>query len=120
MLAADGDTWWERVGQLARISTLTAIWAKGRIGGEYHIEKDIGRRQPWQRRWSTAAISTMRSMGRASQFFFTPGGKVGKEIARPVADALSSYFQVVVYDRRNTGASDLIIYRGKVGAGPVG
>ena len=40
---------------------------------------------------------------------FTPGGRSPKSIMRPVAECMAPRYRVVIYDRRNCGASDIVI-----------
>ena len=48
-------------------------------------------------------------MGSGQPIIFTPGGRSGKEVVRPVAERMASHYRTVIYDRRNCGASDVII-----------
>ena len=40
---------------------------------------------------------------------FTPGGRNPKSIMRPVAERMAPRYRAVIYDRRNCGASDIVI-----------
>lgn len=40
---------------------------------------------------------------------FTPGGRSPKSIMRPVAERMAPHYRTVIYDRRNCGASDIVI-----------
>lgn len=48
-------------------------------------------------------------LGHGSPVVFTPGGWLDMEIPRQLATQLSSRYQVLIYDRRNCGASDIVI-----------
>ena len=48
-------------------------------------------------------------MGSGTAIVFTPGGRSPKNIMRPVAEALAPTNRTVIYDRRNCGASDILI-----------
>ncbi len=48
-------------------------------------------------------------MGSGQPIVFNPGGRASRALVRPVAERLASQYQVVIYDRRNCGASDIVI-----------
>jgi pimeloyl-ACP methyl ester carboxylesterase len=48
-------------------------------------------------------------LGHGPPVVFTPGGWLDMEIPRRLAEQLSSRYQVLIYDRRNCGASDIVI-----------
>ena len=48
-------------------------------------------------------------LGSGQPIVFTPGGKGGMNIMRPVAERMAPHYQVIIYDRRNCGASDIVI-----------
>lgn len=48
-------------------------------------------------------------LGQGSAVVFTPGGLEGIKVARPFAEPLSSRYQILIYDPRNCGASDVVI-----------
>jgi len=48
-------------------------------------------------------------LGQGTPVVFTPGGWNDMEIPRQLAEQLSSQHQVLIYDRRNCGASDIVI-----------
>ena len=47
--------------------------------------------------------------GAGVPIFFTPGGRGPGEIMRPIAERLAPGYRTVIYDRRNCGASDILI-----------
>lgn len=49
------------------------------------------------------------SFGSGPALVLTPGGRMEKEVLRPLARALADRCHVVTWDRRNTGASDLYL-----------
>ena len=48
-------------------------------------------------------------MGSGVPVVFTPGGRSPKSIMRPVAERMAPNYRTVIYDRRNCGASDIVI-----------
>lgn len=48
-------------------------------------------------------------MGSGVPIFFTPGGRSPRAIMRPIAERLAPGNRTVIYDRRNCGASDIVI-----------
>jgi pimeloyl-ACP methyl ester carboxylesterase len=48
-------------------------------------------------------------LGQGPPVVWTPGGFEDKERARPLAERLSSRYRVLIYDRPNCGASDVVI-----------
>ena len=48
-------------------------------------------------------------MGRGEPVVLTPGGRSGMEAVRGLAERLASSYRVIIYDRRNCGASDVVI-----------
>ena len=48
-------------------------------------------------------------LGQGTPVVFTPGGWNDMESPRQLAELLSSQYQVLIYDRRNCGASDIVI-----------
>jgi pimeloyl-ACP methyl ester carboxylesterase len=48
-------------------------------------------------------------MGNGTPLALTPGGRSGMEAVRRLAERLAPYYRVIIYDRRNCGASDVII-----------
>jgi pimeloyl-ACP methyl ester carboxylesterase len=48
-------------------------------------------------------------MGAGMPVALTPGGRAGMEGVRPLAERLASHYRVIIYDRRNCGASDVAI-----------
>ena len=47
--------------------------------------------------------------GSGVPIFFTPGGRSPKAIMRPIAERLAPDYRTIIYDRRNCGASDIVI-----------
>ena len=48
-------------------------------------------------------------MGEGEPIVFIPGGRSDKEVMRPIAEMLAADYRCIIYDRRNCGASDVII-----------
>ena len=48
-------------------------------------------------------------LGRGTPVALTPGGRMDMEAVRSLAEALSSQYRVLIYDRQNCGASDVVI-----------
>ena len=48
-------------------------------------------------------------MGSGQPVALTPGGRSGMEAVRGLAERLASHYRVIIYDRRNCGASDVAI-----------
>ena len=48
-------------------------------------------------------------MGSGTPLALTPGGRSGMEAVRGLAERLAPHYRVIIYDRRNCGASDVII-----------
>jgi pimeloyl-ACP methyl ester carboxylesterase len=48
-------------------------------------------------------------LGQGAPVVVIPGGRSGKEGARPLAEHLASKYRAIIYDRRNCGASDVLI-----------
>ena len=48
-------------------------------------------------------------MGRGTPVVLTPGGRSGMEAVRPLAERIAHEHRVIIYDRRNCGASDVLI-----------
>ncbi len=48
-------------------------------------------------------------MGAGQPIVFIPGGRSDKEVMRPIAEMLAANHRCIIYDRRNCGASDVII-----------
>lgn len=48
-------------------------------------------------------------LGNGPPVALTPGGRMGMEAVRPLATHLAAEFRVLIYDRRNCGASDVVI-----------
>ena len=48
-------------------------------------------------------------MGSGQPIVFIPGGRASKDLVRPVAERMASQYRVVIHDRRNCGASDIVI-----------
>ena len=52
-------------------------------------------------------------MGSGPPLAMTPGGRNDRNPLRELAEWLAEDFRVIIYDRRNTGASDFVISRGE-------
>ena len=52
---------------------------------------------------------TYEEMGSGTPIALTPGGRQGMEAVRGLAERLASQYRVIIHDRRNCGASDVII-----------
>ena len=48
-------------------------------------------------------------MGSGTPIALTPGGRSGMEAVRGLAERLAPHYRVIIHDRRNCGASDVII-----------
>jgi 2-hydroxy-6-oxonona-2,4-dienedioate hydrolase len=48
-------------------------------------------------------------IGEGAPVVITPGGRIDREFVRPLAEELAGEFQVLLWDRRNTGRSDVFI-----------
>ncbi len=48
-------------------------------------------------------------MGAGMPVALTPGGRAGMEGVRSLAERLAAHYRVIIYDRRNCGASDVVI-----------
>ena len=48
-------------------------------------------------------------MGSGTPLALTPGGRSGMDAVRGLAERLAPHYRVIIYDRRNCGASDVII-----------
>ena len=48
-------------------------------------------------------------LGEGAPVVVIPGGRAGKEGARSLAQHLASHYRAIIYDRRNCGASDVVI-----------
>ena len=47
--------------------------------------------------------------GAGQAIVFTPGGRSGGDMMRTIADQMSPHYRAVIHDRRNCGASDVVI-----------
>jgi pimeloyl-ACP methyl ester carboxylesterase len=47
--------------------------------------------------------------GEGPPIIITPGGRLGRDFVRPLGEKLGKHFQVILWDRRNTGAADVYI-----------
>ena len=52
---------------------------------------------------------TYEEMGNGTPIALTPGGRSGMEAVRGLAERLAPHYRVIIHDRRNCGASDVII-----------
>ncbi len=48
-------------------------------------------------------------MGSGQPVVLTPGGRSGMEAVRGLAERMAPHYRVIIYDRRNCGASDVVI-----------
>ena len=48
-------------------------------------------------------------LGQGVPIVLTPGGRAGRDAVRALGDRLAGEYQVLLWDRRNTGASDVVI-----------
>ena len=52
---------------------------------------------------------TYQEMGSGTPIALTPGGRQGMDAVRGLAELLATHYRVIIHDRRNCGASDVII-----------